>query len=252
MKILLPDNIFSRIIASVINDKDERLIVNYPSGLLSKNLTKEKDAIALIPTLDLLNHKDFYVSQRLGISFDESISNSYIYFDQKEKLASKIVLAGDVSSNEAILTKILFSETYGTDIDLSFEKINGGIPGNNRVLVGDRNFIEDNLNAAISFAEEVIELISAPYVNFVFASESEDALKNFHLKYQEIISTVYPIDVFEKMNVGFSTAVNNYIVDNLQHAIFSFNEQDLEGMKQLLQLPYYHGLINDVIDVKYV
>jgi len=34
--------------------------------------------------------------------------------------------------------------------------------------------------------------------------------------------------------------------------VFDFDKQDLEGMKQLLQLPYYHGIIKDLIDVKFV
>ena len=179
MKILLPDNIFSRILSSALVQNDRDTINFYPSGLLSKNLLGNKDAVALIPTLDLLNHRELFVSQSLGISFDESISNSYIYFNRKEKLEKEVTLAGDVSSNEAVLTKILFSEVYGIDVQLSFEKINGGTSEKNRVLVGDRNFIDDNINSAISFTEEIIELISAPYVNFVFAAESEDTLKDF-------------------------------------------------------------------------
>ena len=140
--------------------------------------------------MDLLSHKDFFISRSLGISFDEPISNSYIYYDQKEKNINEIVLSGDVSSNEAILTKILFSETYGIDIQLSIEKPNGGSSTKNRILTGDRNFIENNFNSAISFTEEIIELISAPYINFIFACESENVLKKFHSNYQGIISQV--------------------------------------------------------------
>lgn len=252
MKILLPDNIFSRILSSVFNEKDKSTVSVYPSSLLSKNLIELKDAIALIPTLDLLNHKNFYVSHSLGISFDESISNSYIYFNNKDKIVSEVVLAGDVSSNEAILTKILFSETYGTDVQLSFEKINGSSSEKNRILVGDRNFVEDNLDSAISFAEEIIELVSAPYVNFIFASESENILKEFHLKYQEIISAIDLASLFEKLNEKFTTAAKNYLDYNLQHVVFNIDENDLTGFKQLLQLPYLHGIIKDMVDVKFV
>jgi hypothetical protein len=252
MKILLPDNIFSRILSSALNQHDHETINFYPSGLLSKNLSNSRDSIALIPTLDLLNHKDFFVSQSLGISFDESISNSYIYFNQKEKLEKEVILAGDVSSNEAVLTKILFAEVYGIDVQLSFEKINGGTSEKNQVLVGDRNFIEDNLNSAISFTEEIIELISAPYVNFVFAGESEDTLKDFQSKYQEIIAAIEPSQLLEKMNYQFSTAVKNYWVDNIQHVVFNFNAEDLEGIELLLELPYFQGIIDHMIDVKFV
>lgn len=252
MKILLPENIFARILSSALIQNDKDTINFYPSGLLSKNLASNKNAIALIPTMDLLNHRDLFISQSLGISFDESISNSYIYFNQNEKLEKEVVLAGDVSSNEAVLTKILFAEVYGIDVQLSFEKINGGTSDKNRVLVGDRNFIEGNLNSAISFTEEIIELITAPYVNFVFASESEITLKDFQSRYQKIISELDTSQMIEKTNDSFSTDIKNYLTDNIQHVVFNFNAQDLEGIKQLLELPYFQGIIDDLIEVKFV
>lgn len=252
MKILLPENIFARILSSALIQNDKDTIIFYPSGLLSKNLANNKNAVALIPTMDLLNHRDLFISQSLGISFDESISNSYIYFNQNEKLEKEVVLAGDVSSNEAVLTKILFAEVYGIDVQLSFEKINGGTSDKSRVLVGDRNFIEGNLNSAISFTEEIIELITAPYVNFVFASESEITLKDFQSRYQKIISELDTSQMIEKTNDSFSTDIKNYLTDNIQHVVFNFNAQDLEGIKQLLELPYFQGIIDDLIEVKFV
>ncbi|NWF87974.1 MAG: hypothetical protein HXY50_00775 [Ignavibacteriaceae bacterium] len=252
MKLFLPNNIFSKILSSALKSDDELIINTNPSGLLSKNLISNLDSVALIPVLDLLNHKDLFISKKAGISFDESLSNSYIYFNQHEKLDKEIVLAGDVSSNEAILTKILFSETYNSNVQLSFEKINGGASTKNRVLVGDRNFIDENLSSAISFTEEIIELISAPYVNFVIASNSEEMLNQFHLKFQKVISSIDPIVCFEKFNNDFPPAAKNYLSDNLQHITFSFDEQDIEGVTQLLQLPYFHGIIDDMIDIKFV
>lgn len=220
--------------------------------MLSKNLSDKINSVALIPTLDLINHKDLFISQAVGISFDESISNSYIYFNQKEISVNEIILAGDVSTNEVILVKILFGETYGVDVQLSFEKANGGSSSKNRIIVGDRNFLEGNLDSSISFTEEIIEMISAPYVNFVFASESEDALKKFHSKYKKTISALNPTEVFENINETFPQSTKNYLRENLQHVVFDFDEQDLEGMKQLLQLPFYHGIIKEMIDVKFV
>lgn len=252
MEILLPDNIFARILSSAFDEKDAIHLHHFPAGLLSKKMNETKNAVGLIPTMDLVNNKELFISQSLGISFDESISNSYIYFNQKDKIVDEIVLVGDVSFNEGILTKILFSENYGVDVQLSFEKTNGGSSTKNRILVGDRNFIEGNLDSGISFAEEIIEMISAPYVNFVFASESEEALKKFHSKYQDVISKLNPTEFFENANETVMSSSRNYLMENLQHVVFDFDKQDLEGMKQLLQLPYYHGIIKDLIDVKFV
>lgn len=252
MKIFLPDNIFARIFSTVITEKDGIKIHFLPSGLLSKKIIETKNSIGLIPTLDLLNHKDFFVTKSLGISFDESLSNSYIYFTPQQKLTNQVVLAGDVSSSEGILTKILFSEVYGIDVQLSLEKTNDSPSGKNRILVGDRNFIEDKIESGISFTEEIIELISAPYVNFVFASQTEEVLREFHAICHNIISAINSAKVFEGMGEKFSPSTKNYLMENLQHVVFDFNEQDLEGIKRLLELPYYHGIIKDMIDVKFV
>ncbi len=252
MEILLPDNIYSKILSSAFAEKDAARLRHFPSALLSKKMSEAKNTVGLIPTLDLVHYKELFVSQSLGISFDVSVCNSYIYFNQNESIVNEIVLAGDVSVNEGILTKILFSENYGIDVQLSFEKTNGGSSGKNRIIVGDRNFIEGKLDSALSFAEEMIEIISAPYVNFVFASESERALSEFQSQYKEKISAINPTEILNNTENNFTSVSKNYLLENIQHVVFDFDEQDLEGMKQLLQLPFYHGIIKDMIDVKYV
>lgn len=252
MKLLLPDNIFAKIISLAISNEEKPEIHFLPSSLLSKKLVEHKDAVAFIPTLDLLNHKEFFISSQVGISFDESVGNSYIYFSDKEKIINEVILAGDPSVNEGILTKILFSETYGVEVNLSFEKANGGSAFRNIVLCGDRNFIEGNIESAISFTEEMIELISAPYVNSIFVSQSEELLTEFHSRYQKRISEINSAKVFESLSGQFPQSSKNYLAENLQHVMFSFDEQDLEGIQQLLQLPYFHGIVKDMIDAKFV
>jgi hypothetical protein len=252
MDIYLPDNIFTRILFSEFKE-DEFIKTSYfPSALLSKKITETKNSIGLIPTLDLLNHKDFFVSKSIGISFDESIGNSYLYFLHKKSKVDEIVLSGDVSSNEGILARILFKETYGVDVQMSFEKTNGGSAHKNMVVVGDRNFIDGNLNSAISFAEEIIELVSAPYVNFILASESEDFLREFILKISEKLSAFIPGESTELLNNLYNSSTKNYLKENLQHIIYKFDGQDIVGIKNLLQLPYYFGLIQDMIEIKFV
>lgn len=252
MDIFLPENIFSKILSRSLKNHASLNFIFVPAALLSKKLSENKEAISLIPTMDLINHPDFYVSRKVGITFDESISNSYIYFKRSEDKIKEIVLAGDVSSNEGILTKILFNETYEVEVELLFEKINGGTSSQSQVLVGDRNFIEGNLSSAISFTEEIIELISAPYVNFVLASQSELKLKELHSKYFDLIASIIASEIFEEIKNNYPLDSQNYLIENLQHVMFNFDEQDIEGIKSLLQLPYFHGIIGDLIEVKFV
>ena len=82
----------------------------HPSSMLSKELEKNTDAIALVPVMDLINHKDFFISSKLGISFENLLCNSYLYYNSDEKIFKDLFLFGDISSQEVILSRIIFKE----------------------------------------------------------------------------------------------------------------------------------------------
>jgi hypothetical protein len=62
MNIILPDNIFARIISSCIPDRTAKQISFIPSSQITQKIINEDSAIGLIPVMDLLNHKDLFVS----------------------------------------------------------------------------------------------------------------------------------------------------------------------------------------------
>jgi hypothetical protein len=66
---------------------------------------------------------------------------------------------------------------------------------------------------------------------------------NFLKPHSEDFNALFPI--FPQSSLDFLSV-------NIQHLVFDFDEQDIEGIKQLLQLPYYHGMIKEMIDVKFV
>ncbi len=86
--------------------------------MLTKKLNSEPGSVALIPTMDLINNKDLYISKSFGISFDGALSNSYLYYRAEQKDIKRINIAGDVSAVEVILCKILFKEIYNTEIEI--------------------------------------------------------------------------------------------------------------------------------------
>lgn len=51
---------------------------------------------------------------------------------------------------------------------------------------------------------------------------------------------------------NFSEDTNEYIENNISSLISQFDERDLEGIRQLLLLPYYYQMIDDMIEVKFV
>ena len=140
MKLILPQNVYSSILVSELK-KNEMFELSYrESSLISKDLEYNTSAVALIPSLDLINHRNLFVSPKLAISFDGVLSNSYLYFVEGEKNIERVFLRGDVSLNEILLTKILFSERYGANLELALDPAKSAEKGKDFLVVGDENF----------------------------------------------------------------------------------------------------------------
>ena len=120
----------------------------------------------------------------------------------------------------------------------------------NHILTCDKNFVGEKYEKGISFAEEIIELISAPFVNYVFASGNDKNLKKYSDKFSEVMKNINRQDI--KIPGNFSDETKSFIKDNLPTVIYNLDEQDKEWIRQVVSLPYYHGIIKDMIDVKFV
>ena len=178
-KILFPQNVFSRIFLSELKINDNYTVEFHPASLIAKELSEEENSVGLIPTLDLLSFKDLYVSSKIGVSFNALLSNSYIHFKEGQEKLEQIFLKGDVTTNEIILSKILFKEFYDVDVTPNLIKDESDHINDNSLIVGDENYEKELFLNGLSFAEEIIELIDAPYVNFILAASSENVLKEF-------------------------------------------------------------------------
>ena len=250
-KFYLPRNIFSHILLSEIEDKTGLEFEFVPSSLVVKNVSNNEDSLGLIPTMDLISNKNLFVSSVIGISFDTLLSNAYIHFKGEQETIEELFLKGDVTSNEVILSKILFKEFY--DVEIKTTLLNKETPdfNDNILIIGDENYEKELFLNGLSFSEEIIELIDAPYVNFVLAGTSDEALKNFVNNHKENFKKAHSED-FNTLFPTFPQSALDFLSVNIQHLVFDFDEQDIEGIKQLLQLPYYHGMIKEIIDVKFV
>ena len=250
-KILLPQNVFSRIFLSELNINENYDVEYNSSSLIAKKLVLEENSVGLIPTLDLLSFNDLYVSTKIGISFNALLSNSYIHFKEGQEKLEQIFLKGDVTTNEIILGKILFKEFYDVDVTPALVKDESTHINDNLLIVGDENYEKELFLNGLSFAEEIIELIDAPYVNFVLASSSENVLKEFGEKHRDNLLNGHT-EEYSVLLKDFTQTSLDFLSVNIQHIVFDFEDQDLEAVKALLQLPYFHGMIKDMIEVKFV
>jgi hypothetical protein len=248
-KFYLPQNIFSRILLSEIEDKSDFEFL--PSSLVVKSISNNEDSFGLIPTMDIISNKDLFISSEIGVSFDALLSNAYIHFKEEQETIEELFLKGDVTSNEVILSKILFKEFY--DVEIKTTLLNRELPdfNDNILIIGDENYEKGLFLNGLSFSEEIIELINAPYVNFVLAGTSEEILTNFVQNHKENFKKAHSED-FNALFPNFPQSSLDFLSVNIQHLVFDFEEQDIEGIKQLLQMPYYHGMIKEIIEVKFV
>lgn len=251
MKIISPDNLFAKLFFHNFEKGIKDNLRYISSSLIIAELIKSDNSVGLIPVTDLIPNKELYISRSFGLSFEGGISNSYIYYGSKNKNVTELILSGDVSSCEVILSRLLFKELYNTELNIILSTDSELETGKDYIIAGDKNFKEDQFVKGFGFAEEIVELINLPYVNYVFASKSPDLLIEFNS---------FAVDPVNKFLENPDDAIKEIIPDNMQEfftanlstLIFKFDEQDIEGIEQLLMLPYFHGIIKDIVVPNFV
>jgi hypothetical protein len=253
MKLFMPSNIYSKILISFLEKNNQHEIILKDSSLLSKELENDREAVALIPSLDLINHRELFVSGKSGISFDGTLSNSYFYLtENEERTLGKILLRGDVSLNEIILTKILFEERFSSEVEIVLDTHKVPDGSQNTLVVGDENFSLWDYNSSISFSDQLAELLDFPYVNFIFVSSSREALAKLE-------TTLLDIDTFFEENIdvildGINTTeeIKLYVKENLGSVYFEMTSNEKEALNEMVKLVYYHGILDDIFEIKFI
>jgi hypothetical protein len=234
--IYFPKNIFSRILYNLLSEDEKNTTSFKPSASLSMEARQNSSVIVLMPVTDIITNKEFFISKSVGISFEESLCNTYLYYNSENKSIDSLQLSGDISTMEVIY--------------ISLNTHEDGFLSGNYILTGDKNFENKNYEKGISFSEELIEVISAPFVNYVFASDDDVLLK----EYSEKISG--QLDNLDYSDVGLPSDLPlesvPYIKEHLHSVFYKLDEQDIEGIINLIRLPYYHELIPEIFEVKFV
>ncbi len=251
MNLIFPKNIYTILIAQLLPDEIKENIKFMPAAVISQQIAADEKAAGLIPSLDLINHKDLYVSGEFGIAFEGVLGNSWLYFNNKDQKINDLYLLGDISSTEVILSKILFKETYITDVNIHLAS-DENVLDKNILLIGDLNYKKELYAKGLSFTEEIIELISSPYVNFLYASSNKEHVETLNSALKGIGNKIY--DRIEEKQFGsdLSDQSMEFISRNVSDLIFDFTEQDNEGINQLLKLPYFYGISPEIREVKFV
>ena len=252
MNFLFPQNIFSKLIADNLPENLKSSVKFYPSSLITNEVKKLDNSVALIPTIDIIKNNDLFVSKSFGISFEGTLCNSYIYYNSAQKEIKELGLLGDVSSVEAVLSKILFQEIYNSSVEVKILTDELKVKNQNVIITGDSNFAGQNYSSGISLAEEIIDNLSIPFVNYIFASKEENLIQNLSEILSGVSNSIYDEVEEIKFSDEFSSEAKSYIKENISSFVIDFDMQDLEGINQIIRLPYFYGMINDIVEIKFV
>lgn len=250
--LVFPNNLFTKKITASLPHELKKEVKYFASSLLTSEILKDKNLVGLIPTTDLIKNKDLFVSKRFGISFEGLLCSSYIYFKPGGEIIKEIKLSGDVSSLEVIISKILFKEIYNSNVEVKLITEVKNLKDSTYLLAGDKNFENELYKKGISFSEEMVELLFLPFVNYVLVSKDQKKLKEVEEELISAVPSIYKSFEKDKLDGQFSDDTKEFISSNISSLTLRLEEQDIEGINYLLQLPYFHGIIKDIIEVKFV
>jgi hypothetical protein len=252
MKIVIPKNIYGAILSLNFPDRLKEKVEVLPSSMVSAEIINGKADVGLIPSLDLLKYPDLKISGKIAISFDGLISNAYLYFVPELNRFEKIKLRGDVSSNEIILTKIMFQERFDIDVEVILDTQTLDFDENNYVIVGGENEEHVISRNGVSFADQIAELIDYPYVNFVLASKDENKLNELesHLKDIDRIVEDELFNLLSKMKLPKEN--EDMFVENIDSLYFEMTSNEKEALNELIKLAFYHGIIDEMKELNFV
>jgi hypothetical protein len=235
MRILFPQNIFCRILSFAFPEELGKQISFREASVISNELEEGNADLALVPSCDLLKHPEFFISKSIAISFDGQLSSSYIYFIPGQNKFEELFLGGDVSSNEVILSKILFKERYSSDIQI-------------HLAAGEQNKTKNNLYTG----DELSTMLFLPYVNFIFVSRDEKFIHKLNDNLEDLDSWLEKNINLVLNKLKLTAQQDNFIRENFNSVYYEMTENELEGLTELIRLPYYHGLVDEMIELKFV
>ncbi|MBI9070424.1 MAG: hypothetical protein JEY94_02435 [Melioribacteraceae bacterium] len=252
MKIGIPKNIYAAIFALSLPEEYKENLIPLTTSMISSELEKGNCDIALIPSCDLLTHKEFKVSTKIALSFDGDLSNAKIYFKDDSNSFETVYLQGDVSSNEIILSKIIFSERFETEIEIVLDTEEFAKGKKNYILVGNSNLDDSLVSSSISFADQVAEFLDYPYTEFVLASKNEDFVKKLSSDLKGLDKKIENNITQYLQRLNFSDEINKNLLENIHAVYFELTENERTGLSELLRIPYFHGLIKEIVDINFV
>ncbi len=252
MRLIAPNNIFTTLFYLSIPEIKRPELLLKESSLITNELLISNDSLAIIPSLDLINHRDLFVSSKIAFGFDSELSNTFLYFSESDPDFKKLLLKGDISSNEVILSKIFFLESYYIQPQIELDTKENFNNKKNYLLTGNINWNSEKYKSGVSFSEQIAEYLEAYYINFLLVANEEGPLKKFQEENSELPKTIKNNFSSLIKKIDFTDELSEFLITNQNSLEFDFEKMNTESYSELIKILYYHHIIDDMFDVRYV
>jgi predicted solute-binding protein len=178
-------------------------------------------------------------------------SNTILLTFAKGLRSIRTIAVHPASASEIVLTHVVLAEKY--DIHPTFVPIASDTPQpqtDARLFVGDPISFRD-VTDAIDIVDEWTDMSNLPYVHSLWVSRPDaltaseiaaivDAGKTGGASFMDVISRsltaqAIPAGSYEEFFSSFA---------------YSLDEEEVSGLTEFLRMAYYHGILNDIADVK--
>lgn len=249
----LPNNLYTRLIKQVMTENLANRVVFSETPLLMKRLLSGEYQAVLVPVFELLNkdEEELFISSKYGLVLENDLSLSFLYFPPDTDEIEEIQVAGDVSSQDILLTKILLKESFEIEPKISLASKEEK-PQASLLLSGDLNFAQNRFMKGMNIAEHVAELLTLPYVSYILVSKSKDVLEELHHEFTGLNDALSELVETGGWDSGITPEVTEFLRVNVASIVLELIDDDRKGIEQLVQLPYFHQVVDEIPELRFV
>ncbi len=259
-RIGIPPHFYCEPLARPLRNAAEVHLVPDAVAVNAVNLRSHRLDAALLGPLDYARDGSEYFIPR-GVAISSRASNGSVAIHMREGVRKISSLAVDPSSNsEIVLAKIILKEEF--DIEPVLVPLIGPLEAmlqkaDAALLTGDQALRESlRRREALDLVESWVSLTGLPYVFAVWCTP-ERGLAGRELALLQQGADAAPsilteIAADESRRQAFPGCTPEELAAYLESFSFSLTDDAEEGLKEYLKYLYYHGILADVPDLRYV
>ncbi len=248
IQIASSDNIYTRLLFSAITNAEIK-VTFMQNNSLQKAFSDNLYDLYLLPSLEITQTNNLFVSKKIGIAFDGFLSPDYIFYSQSENL-KKMNLIGDYSMNEIILSKVVFREVFAQEIEIIIEKNTN--TNDNLIVCGNSNFTQNKFEKGDSLSELISNYLDAPYLKYIFVSKSKEPIVKIN-QFAEIIGEKEFADITKnEYFIEFSENVLEILKSEWDSIYFSLTDLEIDAFEEFRKIPFYYGLADEMKELAFI